>query len=69
MTGRARQPGEVGRLLTTEEVAERLRITPNALHQMVCRGAAPPSCRIGRRRLFSEIRLDEWIDRQFGGAA
>lgn len=61
MSGRVKAPRELGRLLTVEEVAERLRVSVNAIHQAVYRDSAPPSVRVGRRRLFPERLLEEWI--------
>jgi len=51
-----------GRLLTSKEAAERLRISPQALYYARRRGEAPPSFRSGRQRLYPERDLNAWIE-------
>ncbi len=48
-------------LLTAQEVAEVLRISPRRLEQMVADGTAPQHCRIGRLRRWRADDLDEWL--------
>ncbi len=48
--------------LTTDEVAERLRLSSKAaLLQLRHRGAAPPAVRIGAKLLWPEAELDAWM--------
>ena len=49
------------RWLTTEEVAEVLRTTPAAIYAMTHRKQGPPSAQVGKRRLFPESRVEEWL--------
>lgn len=51
-------------LLTTEEVAEVLRMTPAGLRNLIYRGRpgdAPPFIVVRRRRLFPASQLKEWL--------
>lgn len=47
-------------LITTEELAERWRTTPNGVHCMRYRGEAPPAIRVGRRVLWRLSDVTEW---------
>lgn len=51
-----------GRLLTTEELAERFRTTPNAIYKL--RGAGPKRIKVGRRWLYPESAVDAWLSEQ-----
>lgn len=57
------------RLLTLPEVAEMLRKTDASLRWMIQNGTAPPSAKIGGRRMFREIEVVEWINKQFEAGA
>ncbi|MEK9313313.1 helix-turn-helix domain-containing protein [Escherichia coli] len=56
-------------LLTLTETAERLRKTDKQLRWMIHAKTAPPSARIGGRRMFREADVDSWIDAQFAAEA
>lgn len=57
------------KLLTVEEVAELLRMSPHALHQMRYRSTAPPALKIGRRLLFDSEKLNAWLmEREVSGS-
>lgn len=62
--GRGWEPTPV-HLLTLQEVAEMLRKSESQLRWMVHTGSAPPSAKIGGRRMFREKDVIEWIDAQF----
>lgn len=48
--------------LTVEEVSERLHITVGTARNRLSRGEPmPPSVKIGRRRLFPEKALHDWV--------
>ena len=50
------------RYLTIEEVSIRLHIGVGTARNRLSRGdPMPPSVKVGRRRLFPESRLDEWL--------
>lgn len=46
--------------LTTEELAERLRTTVEAIHMMNSRGIAPPRFRRGTRVLYRIADVEAW---------
>lgn len=48
-------------LYTTEDIAEKLSVTPGAVRQMHRRGTAPPSIKAGRRRLYPSHLFEHWI--------
>ena len=48
-------------LLTSGEVAELLRTTRKAVYSMVARGQLPGVIRLGRRVLFREDALVNWL--------
>ncbi|MBL7498318.1 helix-turn-helix domain-containing protein [Frankia sp. CNm7] len=50
-------------------MAEHLRTTRQAIYDMRRRGEGPPSFRFGRRLLFPEQRLVEWIATKIREAA
>jgi predicted DNA-binding transcriptional regulator AlpA len=50
------------RMLTAEEVAEILRISPKTLSNWRSKHKGPPSLRYGGIVLYSESRLTAWID-------
>ena len=48
--------------LTIEEVSKRLHIEVGTARNRLSRGdPMPPSCKIGRRRLFPSDELEKWI--------
>ena len=55
----------IDRILYAEEVAEIQRRTPSALRYMVHAGTAPPSAKIGGRRVWKESQVLAWIDAKF----
>lgn len=59
--------GTPTRLLTIEEAAALLRTTPHALHQLRYRSKGPRGFRVGRRILFDERQLLEWVSRHAEG--
>ncbi|MDH5151817.1 helix-turn-helix transcriptional regulator [Kocuria palustris] len=56
---------EHDRLIYVEEVAQILRRTPSAVRFMVHAGTAPPSAKIGGRRMWKESEVYAWLDEQF----
>jgi predicted DNA-binding transcriptional regulator AlpA len=52
----------LGKFWTLDEVADLLRMSPNALYTIRCRGGGPPGIKIGRRVLFREDELAQWLD-------
>lgn len=52
----------MSKLLTLEETAELLNRPPNTLRYWVARGEAPPSFKLGRRRMFRLEDVEAWID-------
>lgn len=53
------------RLLTLPETAEALRKSQAQLRWMIQTKTAPPSAKIGGRRMWREDELARWIDTQF----
>lgn len=50
------------KLLTIEEVSQRLHIAPGTARNRLNKGEPmPPSIRVGRRRLFPESDFDVWL--------
>jgi excisionase family DNA binding protein len=47
--------------LTTQEVADRLRTSPETVRYWRHRGEGPPSWKCGRRVLYPRDDLDLWI--------
>lgn len=56
---------KAARLLTLEEVADRLRKTPSQLRWMIHSGTAPRSAKIGGRRMFLESSIEDFINQAF----
>lgn len=52
-------------LLTTHETAVRLNVAVSTLRYWIQKGQAPPSGRIGRRRMFRSSDVDDWIQTHF----
>ena len=53
------------KLLLTTEVAARLRLPESTIRYWRHAGYGPPSAKIGRRVLYDEAALDEWIAQHF----
>ena len=48
--------------LSIEQVSERMHISIGTARNRLSRGEPmPPSCKVGRRRLFPEDKFDEWL--------
>ncbi len=57
------------KLLSLEQVATLLHISPSTARLRISRGSAmPPSFRTGRRRLFLEEAVTDWLLAQAGSA-
>jgi excisionase family DNA binding protein len=54
-----------GRYLTTEEVAERVRTSASTVRYWRHVGLGPPGARVGRRVLYDEDAVDQWIRAHF----
>lgn len=52
----------IGRLYTVDEVAGWLRTSRKSIYTMVERGQIPGVIRLGRRILFDQAVLLEWLD-------
>ena len=50
--------------LNIEQVADRLGVSSATIFRMLARGEAPPSYRIGRRRLWREADVLDWIENE-----
>lgn len=59
----------MGKLLTLTEAAEVLNRPESTLRYWITRNEAPPSFKIGRRRMFREEDLEAWISKQENAAA
>ncbi len=57
-------PMRFDEMLTTEELAELLHKTPAAVRQMRHLGTAPRGVRIGKRVLYPESEVQEWLERR-----
>jgi excisionase family DNA binding protein len=55
-------------LLTTQEAAAFLHIPVPTLRHWLATGVAPPSARIGRRRMFQRHQLVEFVQAKFDAA-
>lgn len=54
----------MGRPLTASEVSERTTLAPNTLYGWRARGIGPRSYRLGRRVVWDEDELNEWLRQQ-----
>lgn len=52
----------MSKLLTLSETAELINRSPETLRYWVSRGEAPPSFRIGKRRMFKVEDVEAWIE-------
>ena len=50
--------------LTSAQVADRLHVSQATVFRLLRRGEAPPSYRIGRRRLYREADVLDWLERR-----
>lgn len=48
-------------LMTTEQLAERLHLTRQAVYMMNHAGTGPRSVRVGRRRLYPREAVEQWL--------
>lgn len=48
-------------LLTQSEAAELLRLSERTLERSRVSGFGPPFCKLGRRVLYRQADLDQWI--------
>jgi len=53
------------KLLTKEEVCERLGISPRCLDGWVADGRFPPPQRIGKRGYWTETAVERWVQLLF----
>jgi excisionase family DNA binding protein len=51
-----------GRLLTVEEVADRLQVPVRTIYGWRSRQEGPPGFRVGKHIRFSEEDLDAWLE-------
>lgn len=56
-------------LLKKPEVAEMLGTSENTLNHWIATGYAPPSAKIGRRRVWREADVLDWLEARFANAA
>ncbi len=54
---------EPDRLMTSDEVADRLRISREWLIRRAKAGTGPPFVKVGRRYLWHEPVVEEWLRR------
>ncbi len=52
-------------LLTTEEAAQFLHVPVATLRYWVAEGTAPPSAKIGRRRMWRRVDCEKWANAKF----
>jgi excisionase family DNA binding protein len=48
--------------LTIEQVADRLGVSSTTIFRMIARGTAPPSYKVGKRRLWRERDVLDWLE-------
>lgn len=53
---------QIDRLLTAEQVAKKLGVTPAGVYMRRQRGNAPPAIKIGKLVRWRESVVDAWID-------
>lgn len=54
---------EVGEYMTTPEVAQMVRTSPETVRYWRHVGRGPRSFRVGRRVLYARSDVQEWVDR------
>jgi len=57
----------VNDLMTTNEVAERLRASEATVRYWRHEGTGPRSAKIGRRVVYRRADVEQWLEDQFGG--
>jgi len=55
-------------LLTTDETAEFLHVPLATLRHFIATSQAPPSAKIGRRRMFRKVDCEAWVQAKFDAA-
>lgn len=60
---------ETIKLMTVDEVADKLRRSPSQLRWMIHQGTAPKSAKIGGRRFFKETEVEKFIEEAFAETA
>ena len=53
------------KLITTAEVADRVRAPESTVRYWRHAGLGPPAARIGRKVLYDEAEVDAWIEQHF----
>jgi excisionase family DNA binding protein len=56
------------RLLTIEQAADRLSVSVHTLRLWRHKGYGPQGATLGRRVMFRESDVEQWIEQQFGVA-
>ena len=56
-------------MLNTQEAAEFLHVPLATLRHWVATSQAPPSAKIGRRRMFLKRQLEEFVQSKFDAAS
>lgn len=51
-------------IVTTEELAERLRVPKHTVDYWRARGTGPPGIRVGKRVLYRWNDVETWLDRK-----
>lgn len=59
----------MGRNLTFGQAAERIPCSEKTLRYWVTTGFAPPSFKLGRRRMFREEDIEAWLREQMAKSA
>ncbi len=54
------------KLLTTEEVAARYRVSRRTLYHWRATGQAPPAIKVGRHLRWPQLQVQAWEDRLAG---
>lgn len=62
-------PKHLMKYLTTDEVAELCRTSPETVRFWHWQGRGPKSVKIGRRRLYATEDVEAWIEEASSGSA
>lgn len=54
-------------LLTVQEVAELLRVSPGTIRAWIAKGEGPPAMRFGKQIRYRPERVMKWVEEQEGG--
>ncbi len=57
---------EAEALMSTEEVAAYLRVSPSTIHDWRLKAAGPPAFKVGRHLRFRRAEVDEWLEARRG---